>query len=195
MENRKKFRFCKKQLALIAMIVCCVAILAAGTLAYFTAEETNYNVITTAALSIDLIEEMENGKLWPEDGVMGVLPGMDVTKIPYVVNNGSADAYIRIWLDKSIVPGKYPDAVLNFDNITFDIDTENWTEQDGFYYYNKPLASGEQTEPLFTKVHFDGSLGNEYMDAKAIVKVIAQAVQVKHNGDSALTAAGWPAVD
>ena len=126
---------------------------------------------------------------------MGVLPGMDVTKIAYVVNTGNVDAYIRICLDKTIVPGKYPDAKLTFENITLDINTTDWTEQDGFFYYNTPLAPGAQTQPLFTNVHFGAALGNDYMESKAIVKVIAQAVQVKNNGDSALTAAGWPAVD
>ncbi len=195
MENRRKFRFHKKQIALIAMMVSCIALLAAGTLAYFTAEETNYNVITTPGLNIRLEEETDDGEPWPEEGFSEIKPGMDVTKIAYVTNTGDVDAYIRIVLKKTITPAEGVTAELNFDHITLDINTTDWTEQDGIYSYNKPLASGEHTAPLFTNVHFGGVLGNEYRKARVVINVTAQAVQVKHNGDSALTAAGWPAVD
>ena len=195
MDNRKKFGFHKKQIALIAMVVSCIALLAAGTLAYFTAEETNYNVITTPGLNIRLEEETDGGEPWPEEGFSDIKPGMDVTKIAYVTNTGDVDAYIRIALKKTITPAEGVDAELNFDQITLDINTTDWTEQDGIYYYNKMLASGESTTPLFTNVHFGEGLGNEYKKARVVITVTAQAVQVKNNGDSALTAAGWPAVD
>lgn len=195
MDNRKKFGFHKKQIALIAMMVSCIALLAAGTLAYFTAEETNYNVITTPGLNIRLEEETDGGEPWPEEGFSDIKPGMDVTKIAYVTNTGDVDAYIRIALKKTITPAEGVDAELNFDHITLDINTTDWTEQDGIYYYNKMLASGESTTPLFTNVHFGEVLGNEYKKARVVITVTAQAVQSKNNGDSALTAAGWPAVD
>ena len=35
-------------------------------------------------------------------------------------------------------------------------------------------------------------MGNEYQNAEATVDVTAQAVQTANNGDSALTAKGWP---
>ena len=195
MDKRKKFGFHKKQIALIAMMVSCIALLAAGTLAYFTAEETNYNVITTPGLNIRLEEETDGGDPWPEEGFSDIKPGMDVTKIAYVTNTGDVDAYIRIALKKTITPAEGVDAELNFDHITLDINTTDWTEQDGIYYYNKMLASGESTTPLFTNVHFGEVLGNEYKKARVVITVTAQAVQSKNNGDSALTAAGWPAVD
>ena len=46
----------KRKIGLIATIVCCIAILTAGTLAYFNAEETAVNVITTGNLSMKLHE-------------------------------------------------------------------------------------------------------------------------------------------
>lgn len=184
----------KKRLLLIAFIICCLATVAAGTLAYFTAEETNYNVITTAALDVDLVEETEDGEPWPEEGFNGIEPGVDVTKIAYAENLGNTDAYVRMIIDKSITPAKGVTKELNFDHITLDINTVDWTEKDGAYYYNQVLKAGEKTPPLFTNVHFGVELGNEYMNAKVKINVTMQAVQVQNNGNSALEAAGWPEI-
>ena len=190
MENRRNA--IKKRIGLIATIVCCIAILASGTVAYFTAQETAYNVITTGALSMRLVEEGADGKPFPKEGVTGVLPNMEVTKKVYVENTGDVDMYVRIALDKKIESLSDPAAKLNFKHITLDINETDWTEQDGYYYYNRVLKPGEATEPLFTTVSFGASLGNEYMNARVQIDVDAQAVQSKNNTDSPLTAAGWP---
>ena len=77
--------------------------------------------------------------------------------------------------------------------VSFDVNREYWTEQDGYYYYNAELKPGAVTEPLFASVSFDPGMGNLYQNSTATVSVIAQATQVVHNGGSALEAAGWPA--
>lgn len=184
----------KKRLLLVALIVCCLATAAAGTLAYFTAEETSYNVITTAALDVDLVEETDGGDPWPEEGFNGIEPGMDVTKIAYAENLGDTDAYVRMIVDKTITPAKGVTKELNFDHITLDINTKDWVEKDGIYYYKKVLKAGQKSEPLFSNVHFGVELGNEYMNAKVQINVTMQAVQVQNNGSSALEAAGWPEI-
>ncbi|MDY3026890.1 MAG: TasA family protein [Candidatus Faecivicinus sp.] len=180
----------KRKIGLIATIVCCIAILTAGTLAYFNAEETAVNVITTGNLSMKLHEEAEDGKPFPSEGVFGVMPDTDVAKKAYVENTGSVDMYVRIAIEKEIQGES--DRELGFENITLDLNTADWTEQDGYYYYNRALKPGEKTEPLFTMVRFDKEMGNEYMNARLTIKVNAQAVQSRNNTDSALTAAGWP---
>ena len=182
----------KKRVALIAAIVCCIAMVAAGSLAYFNAQETAKNVITTGALKMVLHDETTDGKPFPEDGISGVVPATTVDKKVYVENVGNVDMYVRIALDKVITPAKGTQAELDFSNITLDIDSSKWTEKDGYYYYNRALKPGEKTEPLFTKVSFGAELGNDYMDAKVVIDVDAQAVQSKNNTDSALDAKGWP---
>ena len=73
-------------------------------------------------------------------------------------------------------------------------DTEKWTEgEDGYWYYNKALESGETTAPLFDTVEFALKMGNEYQESTCVIDVTAQAVQTANNGSSALEAAGWPA--
>lgn len=191
MENRKNA--IKKRIGLIATIVCCIAILASGTVAYFTAQETAYNVITTGALSMRLVEEGADGKPFPKEGITGVLPNMEVTKKVYVENTGDVDMYVRIALATNVESMQDGVEKLPFDDhITLNINKTDWTEKDGYYYYNRVLKPGEATEPLFTTVSFDANMGNEYMNARVQIDVDAQAVQSKNNTDSPLTAAGWP---
>ena len=46
----------KKKLLMLSAVAICIAILAAGTLAFFTAEDTAHNVITTGGVDIKLYE-------------------------------------------------------------------------------------------------------------------------------------------
>lgn len=72
------------------------------------------------------------------------------------------------------------------------LNTTDWTEKDGYYYYSKPLKPGEVTAPIFTAVTFKPDMGNEYQNATATVDVSAQAVQTANNGATAMDAKGWP---
>lgn len=184
----------KNKLFVIAIVALVLATLAAGSLAYFTDEATAHNVITTGDVDIELLEwaDAARTKPFPKDGVSGVMPGAEVTKIVEVENVGSGAAWVRVSVDKRIIqtglkPGD--DSLM-----TLNIDTGNWTLKDGYYYYNRPLAPGAVTTPLFTKVSFSTQMGNEYQNATAAVKVAAQAVQTANNGTTALTANGWPEI-
>ena len=191
MENMEKSLFGagKRRVLLMAVLVLCLAILAGGTLAYFTAEETAYNVITTGILDMDLVEVDENGDpwpAWPASGISGVMPGTVVDKVAYVDNVGGVDFYTRLKVTVTV-----NDGALSNEFVKLDYDTENWTEKDGYFYYNSVVAAGESTTPLFETVKFSEDMGNAYQNATVVVLVEADAVQSKNNTDSALTAAGW----
>lgn len=183
-----------KTIALSAMLAC-LAIAASGTLAYFTAQETAHNVITSGGVEIRLIEKAETGSgLVDFEDVDGVMPGTTVSKIVRVENTGASEAWVRVSLAKAFelaapVPGFQADPEL----LVLNINTKDWTEKDGYYYYNAAIAPGEVTEPLFTTVTFAPEMGNEYQNSKASIDVAAQAVQTANNGASALAAAGWSA--
>lgn len=195
MENQtmemQKTRPTKKKVALIAAIVCCVAILAVGTTAFFTAEETAFNVIVTGVLDMKLHEETTGGEPWPVGGISGVMPGMDVDKKVYIENTGNVVFWCRIAISKAITAAEGVEEELGFENIVLDINEESWTEKDGWYYYNKALEPGKETEPLFTVVQFGKDLGNEYMNCRVEITVNAQSVQARNNGENALEATGW----
>ena len=182
----------KQRIMSLAVIIIGLAVLATGgTAAYFVREETAYNVITTGCLYMDLVEETTGGHPWPEGGVSGIMPGMDVDKVVYVENVGSVPFYTRVTLENIIKAAAGGEAELSFEYISLDLNTTEWIEQDGFYYYYRILNPGEKTEPLFTKVMFSPEMGNEYQNATVEIYVLAQAVQSANNGDDPLKAQGW----
>ena len=174
----------KKRIVCLAGLAICVAVLASGTAAYFVAEETAYNVITTGCLHMELVEETE-------EGVSDVVPAVEIGKVVYVENKGSVPFFTRIQITKVFYPAEGVETELDVGLVRLNLNTEDWTEQDGFYYYNTILQPGEKTKPLFTKVTFAPEMGNEYMNSKVEITVLAQAVQSANNGSDPLKALGW----
>lgn len=185
----------KRRLLAGAVIVICLSLLAYGTLAFFTAEGTARNVITSGEIDIELLEWADEEKTtpFPEDGVSGVMPGAEVTKIVEVKNTGSNDAYIRVKVEKQILLSEGVEGEPDSGLMKLDFDETRWTlGEDGFYYYKDALKPGEVTEPLFASVTFDISMGNLYQNSTAKVDVTAYAVQADNNGSTVTEAKGWP---
>lgn len=193
----------KSRIALIALAIGCIAMLGAGTAAYFLVQDTAVNVITTGILDMTLVEKTTDGAepgteledlpefVSNENGAFSVMPGQTVSKIPYLDNTGTADFYARIQLVSRIeVDGKE----LNADVIELDI-SEDWVLQNGWYYYTKAVLPGEKTTPLFTGVTFKTAMSNEYQNATVTIEVNAEAVQSKNNGATWQDAAGWPTAE
>lgn len=180
----------KKKLLTLSLIVICVAILAAGTLAYFSDDATAHNVITTGGVDIELVETGEDGKPFPEEGITGVMPGQTVTKVVTVDNIGPADAWIRLEADLEVLgaDGKPLDDA----PVTMNLGPK-WTEKDGYYYYKFALAPGQSTDAFITGVTFSGpDMDNEYQNCTVNLDITAYAVQVDNNGDTVWQAQGWP---
>ena len=117
---------------------------------------------------------------------------MEISKIVQIKNIGGQDAWVRICVDKAISLANGVDGEIDLSLISYDLNTEYWTEQNGYYYYNTILKSGETTKPLFTKVVFSPDMSNLYQNSKAVINVKAQATQVIHNGATVFEATGWP---
>ena len=192
----------KKKLLLLAAVAICAAILASGTLAYFTSEDQVHNVITTDAVDIQIEEwQDEIGNPYPNDPI-DVMPGVTVSKIA-TIKNLEAEAYIRAKFEVVITSADgsvmelSPETLASM--ITLTMNGEDWRPKDGdgeWWYYNAPVKTGESTEAFFTEVVFDGpNMTNEYQNCTVEVIVKAQGVQTANNGESALEAAGWPATE
>jgi len=192
----------KKKILILAMGAIFIAILASGTVAFFTADDQAHNIITTGAVDIS-IEEWQataDGLVpYPQDKPIHVMPATTVSKI-VTVRNTDADAYIR---------AKYEIIVMDADGkvmqispekldsvITISVNGSEWQRKDGdseWWYYTEEVAAGDATEPLFTSIVFDGpNMTNEYQNCTVEIVVKAQAVQTANNGDDAFEAAGWP---
>jgi len=211
----------KRKIALLALLAVFAAIAASGTIAYFTSETHAHNVITSGGIDIDLLEwsvaptdeAHTNGV--PFENLNGVMPSQTVNKIVEVKNTGANDAYVRIFLQKSIAekPSGIIGAIGGIFNppvclpltiqvgnetvevIQLDINTTDWryNEDDCYYYYVKEaLKPGEVTTPLFNTVTLAPQMGNEYQNTEIYIDVTAEATQVANNGASALEAQGWP---
>lgn len=190
----------KKKLLLLAALAICAATIASGTMAYYTSKDKAHNVITSGNIEIELVETTDRldgqGQPLPFEDVSGVMPGTTVSKIVQVKNTGEADAYIRVRIETRIDLATGNNADPDYEPMRIEYATGNnaasWTEKDGYFYYNSPVAPGELTKPLFSEVYFKKSMGNEYQNSKLKIDVYAYGTQAANNGTDALEAKGWP---
>lgn len=192
--NQKEKRM-RKRILVCAFIVICFSMVAYSTVAYFTYEDKSTNVITMGNIKIDLQEygiSDEGAAPIPFEGALNVLPGLSVSRTVQVKNVGAQPAWIRISVTKSITLAEGTDGEADLSLVSLDLNNEDWTEKDGYFYYKESLLPGETTKPLFTRVSFASDMGNLYQNSKATIKVNAQGTQVVHNGSTVLEAVGWP---
>lgn len=192
----------KKRILILAMMVICATSIASGTIAYFTAEDTAHNVITSSGVDVSIEEwqETEDGLVpYPKEKPIQVMPNTTVSKI-VTVKNFAAEAYVRAMFeivvkDESGNIKELSDEVLS-SVISITLNENDWLHKDGdteWWYYNKSLVMDSVSAPLFTQVVFDGqNMTNEYQNCTVEVAVKAQAVQKDNNGQSVLEAIGWP---
>lgn len=178
----------KRKLTVIAAIAVCVSILAVGSLAYFTAQDSAENHITTGNLAIDVVELGADGQ--PFVNQTSIMPGDTVVKEVSVENIGDSTAWIRVKVTMTCTANG---ETLSTDGITLDYNTAEWIYSNGYYYCNSQVEANNSTANLFNNVTFDSSLGNEYQNAELIINVEADAVQYANNGATVMEAQGWPA--
>lgn len=187
----------KRKLLLLSVLVICIATFTTGTLAFQLSDGKAHNVITTGGVEIALQEWADDEKTKPFQDLGGIKPATSATKIVEVKNTGKAYAWIRVKVEKNIQldenNAQNVSITPNTDLLTLDFNTTDWISGgDGYYYYKDKLTPGAVTEPLFTTVTFDKTMGNEYCGASISVKVNAQAVQSDNNGTAVTDAAEWP---
>lgn len=180
----------KKKLLVLSVVAACLSLLIGSTLAYFTTSDIARNVITTGNIELELIEKDEEGNDFVNP--TGVTPGAQIAKIVTVKNTGDNECWVRISVEKAIKLAEGKEGTIDLSLVKLDLNTTDWTEKDGWFYYNEQLKSGETTEPLFTTVTFDTAMGNLYQSSTATVSVTIHAVQAANNGTTVFEAAGWP---
>ena len=193
----------RRKAVLIAALAV-VALVGAGLTAAFTVRDaTADNVITFGSVRMKTIEqELRNGELVdvPDGYEVKAVSGVASREVSFQ-NVGASDMYVRARPQMQAVSGS-GDEVDGAEAVTdFEMATFGWTEKDGWWYYDEPVAAatdgtqnGETTSPLMTGIEFVGDFyGVVGAGGKFEFTVEAQAVQVDNNGSSALTATGWPA--
>ncbi len=159
------------------ILVLSVAVIAAGaigaTIAYFSDQtEPANNVFTVGNVGITLTEPAWLASGGGYENSTNVYPGEKLAKDPTVTNTGDNPCMVRIKVDKSA------------DWITLEgLDTANWKANGDYYYYLKPLASGDNTTALFQGIGIPTDVTNAD-SGNYDVKVIAQAVQSEGISDT-----------
>ncbi len=193
-------RIKKKQIFALSIIAICIAILATGSLAYFTTEDTAHNIITSGRIDIELIEKTEksDGTLvdFPEEGIGSVMPGTSVSKLVSVQNVGENEAWLRLSVDVRIISETGKELPMELKGgisaVNYTVDTTQWLYQNGWYYYADRVLPKQVTELFFEEVCFPPEMGNEYQGCVVYIEIEAQAVQSANNGESVMAAKGWP---
>lgn len=187
----------KRKIFLISLLAALLAITAIGSSAFFNAEDTAHNVITSGRVNIAVIETMLDGtKLthFPAEGISGVMPGAAVSKIVQVRNTGDAEAWIRVRVGTTAKSAAQEP--LEPDFVHFDTESDWLDGGDGYYYYHEAVSAGDETTPLLREVRFDPDMSNDYQNCTVYIAVDAQAVQTANNavpaGGSVWDVAGWP---
>lgn len=192
----------KKKILVIAMIALALASLGAGTMASFTARDSAVNTVEMGKVNIAVVETMlADGSEAPyAEAAEPVMPGDEFSKIVRIKNEDGQSCWVRARIELVAVDaggvalGTQPAGLASV--ILLEGADGGWktlSPDDGYLYYDTALADGESTGPLFTGVRFDRNMGNDYMDLRVEIRILAQAVQSANNGASFDLAAGWPA--
>lgn len=152
----------KRSLVLVVSLLALLLVVAGGTLAWLTAQDSVSNTFTPAHVTCN-VEEKFDGKT-----------KSDVT----IKNTSDIPVYIRAsiivtWKDFSgNVYGQLPVAGTDY-TISYGTD---WTRQGDYWYYTSPVAVGAKTPVLInscTEVSANAPEGNYHLS----VEIIAEAIQ------------------
>ncbi|MGN0538203.1 MAG: SipW-dependent-type signal peptide-containing protein [Acutalibacteraceae bacterium] len=170
----------KKQIMVGTALAVTAMVATGSTLAYFTAEDTALNKISTGSVDIDIVETMQTdcGIQPYEDPTEPILAGDTVSKIVQVKNTGTGDTYIRA----KITVDFEDNTELSTDMITLNLNTDKWElAEDGYYYYKDIVPAGETTEALFDSFVLSTDAGNEYQSQALNIQIDAEAIQSRNN--------------
>lgn len=165
----------KKKIVSIALVVAMVAVIAVGSLAYFTDKDNADNVFTVGNVNITLTEPNWNST--GKEDAPDVYAGEPLAKDPTVTNDGNNPCFVRIKVENLDQFG--PKGAITYrTDYAADKLGENWAKgTDGYFYYTKVLEVKATTDALFDQIVMPtGLTGGE---EAAPIKVTAEAVQAQ----------------
>lgn len=180
----------KAKLLMVSLAAILCTVLTQPSLAFYTTVGKATNVVTSGDIQLQIHEKTADGSDFPAEGVY-IIPGDIVSKQVSVENVCSHPFYLRV----KLVSSTTNEELSAEDCLKMDIDTENWTYRDGYYYYNRILYPGETTPALFTQVEIVGSkVDTSHIGSTLSLTVHAYAVQSENNpAEHPWEASGWPA--
>ena len=179
----------KKKMLVVALIVICLAVCAAGSYAYYVTEAPAHSVITTNGVSIEILENGEAREAAP----LAPMPGGSAD---YEVAVKALDAacWVRIKMVAEFTAADGSTMPLTAEEAAAYVSAEGgsakwqYNAADGWYYYSEPLAQGAESELFISELAFSGQMDNEFQGSSVTVTVSAEATQSANNGTSGLDA-------
>ena len=175
--------------------LCVIAIALVAQTVSFNARSTRAdNIVTFGAVTIQTVETAKDahGQEVAVPEVEQMSESAPASRIVRVKNVGEEPAFVRVKLSVR-AEGAQGGAVPADDLATYVFDDARWVEQDGWYYFDAPLAPGDTTGALITGISFDVRAVQERTDmGKVHLDIVSQGVQVRNNAASAFDAEGWP---
>ncbi len=179
----------KKKLLSIALIVALVALVAGGTIAYFSDDDAKTNTFTVGNVDITLTEPN-----WDASGSQDapeVYPGEALAKDPTVTNVGANPCFVRVKVEGLDCLGDAGMITYETANVPGALGAGWVLHTDGYFYYTQPLCvagtEGESwntglddvTTPVFDHIRIPTALENGDGTTEYNVVVSAQAVQAQ----------------
>ncbi len=181
----------KLKIAVVALAATALTFLSQGTLAYYQTVGKATNVVTSGSIQMKIHEKTDAGTEFPKEGVY-VIPGDVVSKKVSVENVCDHPFYLRV----RVVYGINSQTLPVEDCFKLNINEENWTFHDGWYYYKGIVEPGQTTPNVFSHVEIVGAkVDTGYIGKTLTLTVDAQAVQSENNpiaDGNTYNASGWP---
>mgnify|MGYP002762686746 CR=1 FL=1 len=154
----------KRSLVLVVSLLALLLVVAGGTLAWLTAQDSVSNTFTPAHVTCD-VEETFNGTAKSNVSIK------NTSDIPVYIRA----SIIVTWKDsKGNVYGQLPVAGTDY---TMDIAADGWVPNGGYYYYTSPVAVGATTGTLISSCTVKAGATPPGDDYKLSVEIIAEAIQ------------------
>ena len=146
----------KKKKTLVAIIALLLVVVVGATFAYFQTSASFENVFNTGTYKLVTTEVFESPDNWK--------PGDEIPKTITTKNEGTIDAAVRVsyteqWLDENdqditsqVAVGA---AIINLDN------TNKWTKEGNYYYYNYILKPNDTTSSFMKSVTLNPNIGSD----------------------------------
>lgn len=206
----------KKKVFVVALVVCLVAVMSMGSLAWFSAQDSVSNKFYVADSDVENPDDIFSVKVYEEkdgqeyeDGIEydDILPGDELEKKAIVENTGHYSQYIRVTItisDKDVwqsIIGENNFAsydvrqhFVGFDSSKWDLEHSTVTYPDNtiqYVLYYKNVLNADETITVFEAVKIPEEITQQnayYLNGGFTIDVKAEAVQTENVGSSAYEA-------
>lgn len=186
-----------KRLSISILLLTIISLfIIAATVTFINKEKAANNIITFGNIKIQLmqttINENNEERFVDNNESFNITNHPIVSRIIKVKNLGKHEFFLRISLDMIGIDENNNE--FNANNLMkYDINTEDWIYNDGWYYYKYIVKESEITSNLITQIFFDiNNITSNYSNVKFKFNVNAQVVQAENNAKDVLNVIGWP---